>query len=78
MGQETWLANPALIFLLIIWTLPWKGYALWLAAGKKQKIWFVSLLVFNTLAILEILYIFIFSRRSSPYIAEKKNNETSA
>jgi len=46
-----------------IWTIPWKGVALWKAARRGEKIWFVVLLVVNTLAILEILYIFLFSKR---------------
>lgn len=46
-----------------IWTIPWKGVALWKAARRGEKIWFVVLLVVNTLAILEIIYIFLFSKR---------------
>ena len=51
-------------FLIIIWSLFWKGWALWRAARKGSKIWFVVLLVVNTLGILEILYIYIFSKKS--------------
>lgn len=51
------------ILLLTLWVLPWKGVALWKAAKQGQKIWFVVLLVVNTLAILEILYIFVFSKK---------------
>ena len=51
------------VFLLIaLWTFPWKGVALWKAAKNDSKKWFVVLLVVNTLAILEILYIFVFSK----------------
>ncbi len=49
--------------LAILWTLPWKGVALWRAAGNKHKWWFVALFLLNTLAILEIIYIFAFSRK---------------
>lgn len=45
-----------------IWTLPWKGVALWKAAQKKDVYWFIALLVINTMGILEILYIFAFSK----------------
>jgi hypothetical protein len=51
------------LILAVIWTIPWKGVALWKAARRGQKVWFVLLLVLNTLAILEILYIFVFSKR---------------
>ena len=61
--MEQFIQNPVVIFLISIWVLPWKGYALWISAKKGQKWWFVALLVLNTLAILEILYIFVFSKK---------------
>ncbi len=57
------IQNPWIIALIALWTLPWKGVALWKAAKKKHTIWFIALLIFNTLTILEILYIFIFSKK---------------
>jgi len=66
--MEQLIQNPWLIAILALWTLPWKGWALWIAARKTNKIWFIVLLVLNTLAILDILYIFLFSK-------EKKNEE---
>ena len=56
-----WLA--VLIVLAVIWTLPWKAVALWKAARNSHKWWFIAILVINTLAILEIIYIFAFSRK---------------
>jgi len=62
--MELFLAqNQWLLLLVVLWTLPWKGFALWKAAKNTHKIWFVALLILNTLAILEIVYIFYFSRR---------------
>ncbi|HCP08933.1 MAG TPA: hypothetical protein DIT25_04005 [Candidatus Moranbacteria bacterium] len=55
-----------LLLSLIIaaaWTIPWKAVALWKSARRGEKIWFTVLLLLNTLAILEILYIFVFSKR---------------
>lgn len=49
--------------LVVIWTLPWKGVALWKAARKSDRLWFIALLVLHSLAILEILYIFVFSKK---------------
>ena len=62
--MEQLIQNPLLVLVLLIatWTLPWKGWALWIAARKSDKKWFIALLVLNTLAILDILYIFVFSR----------------
>lgn len=57
------LENPWAIVAILIWTLPWKGAALWRAARRGHFAWFGVILVLNTLAILEILYIFIFSKR---------------
>lgn len=55
---ETLLADPLVLGLLVLWTLPWKGIALWKAARLYHKWWFVALLILNTLAILEIIYLF--------------------
>ncbi len=55
--------NLWIIALLAIWTIPWKGVALWKSARNNDQAWFVILLIVNTLAILEIIYIFIFSKR---------------
>ncbi len=52
-----------IIFVAVLWTLPWKGIALWKAAHQRDTWWFISLLVVNTLGLLEILYIFVFSKR---------------
>lgn len=52
-----------LVLLSVAWTLPWKGVALWKAARNKHLVWFIVMLVANTLAILEIIYIFGFSKR---------------
>jgi len=65
-------------FLLIAaiaaaWTLPWKGFALWKSARYGQKFWFLILLIINTLGILEILYIFIFSEIGRKNKREEEN-----
>ena len=52
---------PLITGLILLWALPWKGYALWKSARKGQNIWFIVLFLVNTAAILEILYIFVFS-----------------
>jgi|GEM_PF-982094 len=59
----TALNDPYILLLILLWVLPWKGYALWLASRRSQKWWFVALLVINTLAILEIIYIFFIAPR---------------
>ncbi len=44
--------------LIFIWTIFWKIIALWNAAKRHEKWWFIALAVINTLGILEIVYIF--------------------
>jgi len=53
------------IFIVAVWSLVWKGMALWKAARKDDRNWFVAILVINTLGILDILYIYFFSKKSS-------------
>ena len=55
--------NQTAIILLMLWILPWKGYALWNAAKLGHKWWFIFLLVVNTLAVLDIIYIFFVAKR---------------
>ena len=57
-------ATAALVLftILSIWALVWKGFALWKSSKKNQLIWFIALLIINTVGILEILYIFVFSK----------------
>ena len=54
------------LLLILIWTLPWKGVALWKAARNEDQWWFIAVLLLNTLAILDILYIYFFSEKRLP------------
>ena len=63
--EQFLIQNPWVILLLVLWTIPWKGVALWKAARLRDKWWFIAILIINTLAVLEILYIFIFSKRKT-------------
>jgi hypothetical protein len=48
----------ASLLLLMLWSLFWKGLALWHSSQRRQPWWFVILLVINTAGILEIIYLF--------------------
>lgn len=52
-----------LLFLLTLWSLAWKGLALWRAVKQNQRNWFIALLVLNTVGILEITYLYFFSKK---------------
>lgn len=54
--------NQWIILLAVLWTIFWKGIALRKSARNNHKAWFIIFLLINTLAILEIFYIFIFNR----------------
>lgn len=56
------LNNPWVLIAIVLWTIPWKGVALWRASRNTHLIWFIVMLVLNTLAIVEIIYIFGFSK----------------
>ncbi|PIQ92568.1 MAG: hypothetical protein COV69_02320 [Parcubacteria group bacterium CG11_big_fil_rev_8_21_14_0_20_39_14] len=56
------LENQWMLWLLLLWVMPWKGVALWKASRNTQKFWFILLLLVNTMALLEIVYIFYFSK----------------
>ena len=59
------ISSQQLVYVILIglWSLVWKAFALWKAAGQKDKVWFVALIILNTAGILDILYIFVFSKR---------------
>lgn len=52
----------AAIIILAVWSAVWKGFALYRAGANRSPAWFVVLLIFNTLGILEILYLFVFGK----------------
>ena len=51
--------NWWLIVLILSWTIPWKLVALYKSARNGHKIWFIVVFFINTLAILEICYIYL-------------------
>lgn len=56
------LGNQLFFVFFLIWSLFWKGFALWKSSQKKQLIWFIILLLINTLGLLEIAYVFFLNR----------------
>jgi hypothetical protein len=58
------------LVLVLLWSLFWKGCALWIAAKNNQRWWFLALLVINTAGILEIIYIFVIAKKKCRDIKE--------
>lgn len=56
--------------LLALWSLFWKGLALWKAARNDERYWYIALLVINTIGILELLYLFVFAKRKLVLVSE--------
>jgi hypothetical protein len=52
-----------LVIPIALWSLFWMGVALWKAARNDSKVWFIVLLLVHTMGILDILYVFIFSKK---------------
>lgn len=75
---NSFMMRPFVGFMLIpviAWTLFWKGWALWKAVKADSKPWFVALLVINTMGILEILYIFLFSKQKYESVKVVKSSK---
>lgn len=63
--------HPFLVALMIMWSLVWKGLALWKSAGLRQKYWFLTILLINTLGILDIIYLFAVAKNYKVEVIEK-------
>jgi hypothetical protein len=61
--MEQYLNNPILLIIILAWSMFWKGWALWRAAKNDHKYWYVALLLVNTLGILEMVYLYWFSKK---------------
>lgn len=59
------------LMLIAIWDLVWKGIALWYSGKNKQKVWFIALLVLNTMGILPIVYLIWFKPEEGIRIKNK-------
>ena len=64
-GHDLGPIGGILFLLLLAWSFAWKGLALWKAAHRENKKWFVALLLVNTAGILDILYLYVFRKRNS-------------
>lgn len=51
-----------LIIIFVIWSLVWKGLALYHSAKNRQIVWFIIFLITNTAGILPIIYLLVFRK----------------
>ena len=68
--QQFFINNMWVVLVLLVWSMIWKGLALWKAAHREQKVWFVVFLIVNTCGLLEIIYLFVITRTSRGPIKE--------
>jgi methionyl-tRNA synthetase len=59
----SWILNPIILIPILVWSMAVKGIALWYSARASQKVWFVALLVINTVGILEVVYLKVFRKK---------------
>ena len=50
------------VYPILIWSMFWKGLALWKSAKEDNKYWFLALLIINTVGLLELSYLFVFAK----------------
>ena len=55
------LGISTLGFVLVILIILLKGFALWHAAKRNEKWWFIALLVLNTAGLLDLVYVVFFA-----------------
>jgi hypothetical protein len=70
LGISLWLW-----ILIAIWSSIWKALAFWKSARKNNLAWFIVFVLVNTIGVLEILYIYIFSERENKAEKEKKQDK---
>ncbi len=73
--MDSFLNDNLWLLLVVLWMLPWKAVALWKAAQRNKKGWFIALLLLNTLGILEGIYIFWISERQSSNTHDAETTE---
>jgi hypothetical protein len=56
LGVRVWL-----LVVILLWSLFWKLAAMWKSAKNNHLVWFIIIAFFNTIGILDILYIYVFS-----------------
>ena len=64
---------PLWLFVIIItWTAIWKLLGMWKAARNAHVFWFIAMAILNTVGIIPIIYIYVFSKWGK----KKQNSKT--
>ena len=57
----------SVLALLTIWDIVWRLLAMWKAAKRGEKVWFVLLAILSTLGILPIVYYFLLAKKNEKH-----------
>jgi len=69
------ISLPILIVILI-WDLTWRCFGVWKSTKNNQPIWSIVFVLFQTIGILPILYIFVFSKMNKKTLAKTSKKST--
>ena len=64
-----------MIFLAVAWDMVWKGIALWKAGRNGHLVWFICIFIIDSIGILPIIYIFLFSQKKPTASVSSIDNE---
>ena len=64
LGNLNWGYHPFVggFILLALWSVVWTGFALWNAAKRDEKGWFIFFMFVHTAGIIELLYLFFVAK----------------
>lgn len=77
---EYWSIFPILasfVFLLFLVDIVLRAVSLWRAARANQILWFLALLLFNTMSILPIIYLVFFAQEPLYQTWQKQSGQKS-
>ena len=63
-ATNTFLAQTLLI-AIVVFDLVFRGVALWRSARNSQNVWFVFLLIINSVGILPIIYLLLNRKKTN-------------
>lgn len=77
MAYESLIAfvNSPFFYLVLIWSLVWKSLALWKSARNKHLVWFIFILIINSIGILSIIYLIIYRKKKKITMKTKKRRK---
>lgn len=71
-NSNSWSNLPGIIVPVAIWSAIWTGFALWYAARREEKGWFIFFILVHTAGIIEILYLIFVAQALVPRKPRRK------